>query len=45
MLIYARREDSRLATAKPLNPPQEALELVRSFNEAHEKDCEEYDAL
>ncbi|KAH8116817.1 cysteine proteinase [Phellopilus nigrolimitatus] len=42
MLIYARREDLSHANTRPLLPPEAALEIVRSSNDAHEQDCKKH---
>ncbi|THH10686.1 hypothetical protein EW145_g1149 [Phellinidium pouzarii] len=42
MLIYTRRKDPKPIDVKTFTPPQDALEIVRSLNEAHDKKCSDY---
>ncbi|EJD02420.1 cysteine proteinase [Fomitiporia mediterranea MF3/22] len=45
MLIYARREEPNLDDARVPVPPTDALEIIRSSNEEHEKACADYNAM
>ncbi|KAI5119495.1 hypothetical protein M0805_009519 [Coniferiporia weirii] len=44
MLIYARRENPEHASVNLLVPPPDALDIIKTSNEAHEKNCVEYKA-